>query len=88
MFSIVGILVVVGAIVGGYLMEKGNLQVLLQPSEALIIIGAAAGTLLIANPLPVVTGIFKRVLGAFGSSRYSKKHYLITLKRLRNRKRV
>ncbi len=82
MFSIIGILVVIGAIVGGYLMEKGNLQVLLQPSEALIIIGAAAGTLLIANPLPVVTSIFKRVLGAFGSSRYSKKHYLITLKML------
>jgi chemotaxis protein MotA len=82
MFSIVGILVVIGAIVGGYLMEKGNLMVLLQPSEGLIIIGAAIGTLLIANPISVVTAIFKRILGTFGSSPYSKKHYLVTLKML------
>ena len=50
MFSIIGIVVVIGAIVGGYLMEKGNLLVLLQPAELIIIAGAAAGTVLIANP--------------------------------------
>jgi len=53
-FSIIGMVVVIGAIVGGYLMEKGNLMVLLQPAELLIIGGAALGTLLIANPLPVL----------------------------------
>ena len=82
MFSIIGILIVIGAIVGGYLMEKGNLMVLLQPSEGLIIIGAAIGTLLIANPLSVVIAIFKRILGTFSSSLYSKHHYLVTLKML------
>ena len=51
MVAIVGILVVFGAVVGGYLMEHGNLRVLLQPAELLIIGGAAAGTVLIANPL-------------------------------------
>jgi len=35
MFSIIGMVVVIGAIVGGYLMEKGNLMVLLQPAELL-----------------------------------------------------
>ena len=44
MFSIIGILVVFGAVVGGYLMEKGNLMVLVQPAELVIIGGAAAGT--------------------------------------------
>ena len=52
MFSIIGIPVVIGAIVGGYLMERGNLLLLLQPAEVLIIGGAAIGTMLIANPLP------------------------------------
>ena len=41
MFVIIGILVVIGEIVGGYLMEHGNLKVLLQPAELLIIAGAA-----------------------------------------------
>jgi len=41
MFSIIGIVVVIGAIVSGYLMEKGNLLVLMQPAEMVIIAGAA-----------------------------------------------
>ncbi len=36
MFIIIGIVVVIGAIVGGYLMEYGNLKVLLQPAELVI----------------------------------------------------
>lgn len=79
MFSIIGIIVVLGAIVGGYLMEHGNMLVLLQPAELIIIGGAAIGTLLIANPLPVVIGVGKGILGAFGSSKFSKSFYLSTL---------
>lgn len=45
MFAIIGIVVVIGAIVGGYLMEHGNLRVLIQPAELLIIGGAAIGKL-------------------------------------------
>ena len=33
MFAIIGILVVFGAVAAGYLMEHGNLQVLMQPAE-------------------------------------------------------
>lgn len=43
MFVIIGIVVVIGAVAGGYLMEHGNLRVLLQPAELLIIGGAAMG---------------------------------------------
>lgn len=82
MFAIVGIVAVIGAIIGGYLMEKGNLSVLVQPAEALIIIGAAVGTLLIANPLSVITDIFKRILGTLSPSKYNKTYYLTTLKML------
>jgi chemotaxis protein MotA len=82
MFSIVGIVVVIGAIVGGYLMEKGNLSVLIQPAEALIILGAAAGTLLIANPLSVIQEIFKGIVGILSPPKYNKAFYLMTLKML------
>jgi chemotaxis protein MotA len=79
MFSIIGIVVVIGAVVGGYLMEHGNIKVLLQPAELVIIGGAAIGTLLIANPLPVIISILKGIAGVFGSGKYNKDLYLTTL---------
>ncbi len=82
MFSIIGIVVVIGAIVGGYLMEHGNLMVLMQPAELVIIGGASLGTLLIANPLPVIISVLKGMAGMFGGSKYDKNRYLNTLKML------
>jgi len=82
MFSIIGIVLVIGAIVGGYLMEKGNLLVLLQPAELIIIAGAAAGTVLIANPLYILKGIVQGFVGAFKGSRFTRQLYLDSLKML------
>ena len=80
MFAIIGILLVFGAVIGGFLMEKGHLAVLMQPAEFLIIAGAALGTLLIANPLHTLKGIFAGALGVFSKSHYGKDRYLSTLK--------
>jgi chemotaxis protein MotA len=82
MFIIIGIVVVFGAVVAGYLMEHGNLRVLMQPAELITIGGAAIGTILIANPLHILKKIGKGVAGAFGSSKYSKQKYMDTLKML------
>jgi chemotaxis protein MotA len=54
MFSIIGIVVVFAAVLGGFLMEKGPLMVLIQPSEFIIIAGAAIGTMLVGNPLYIL----------------------------------
>ncbi len=80
MFAIIGILVVFGAIVGGYLMEHGNLKVLIQPAELIIIGGAAIGTVLIANPLHILKQMVGGVAGAFGGSKFGKQRYLESLK--------
>jgi chemotaxis protein MotA len=80
MFVIVGIVVVFGAVIAGYLMEKGPLKVLMQPAELIIIGGAAIGTVLIANPLYVLKAIIGGVAGAFGGSKFSKDKYLETMK--------
>src|SRR5712692_5194386 len=80
MFAIIGILVVFGAVVGGYLMEHGHIQVLLQPAELLIIGGAGAGTVLVANPLHVLKQIAAGIVGVFGGSKFTKQRYLNTLK--------
>lgn len=80
MFAIIGILVVFGCVVAGYLMEHGNVRVLVQPAELVIIGGAAVGTVLVANPLHIIKKIVGGVGGVFGSSRFGKETYISTLK--------
>lgn len=80
MFAIIGIVVVFGAVLGGYLMEHGHVKVLMQPAELLIIGGAAIGTVLIANPLHILKQIAAGVTGVFGGSKFTKQRYLDSLK--------
>jgi chemotaxis protein MotA len=80
MFAIIGIVVVFGAVVAGFLMEKGHLLVLMQPAELMTIGGAALGTLLIANPPHSLKGMAGGVVGVLGSSQFGKKRYLDSLK--------
>jgi chemotaxis protein MotB len=75
MFSIIGIVVVFGCVVAGYLMEHGNMMVLMQPAELIIILGAAIGTVLIANPLHILKKIASGIGGAFGGSPFGKQRY-------------
>jgi chemotaxis protein MotA len=82
MFSVIGILVVFGAIIGGFLMEKGSLLVLVQPAELVIIGGAAVGTVLVGNPPYILKQLLGGVMGAFGGSKFSQRLYLDTLKML------
>jgi chemotaxis protein MotA len=82
MIALIGILIVLGSIAGGYLMEHGQLLVLFQPAELVIIFGAAVGTVIIANPLPTLKGIVKGLLGIVKGGGYGKPVYLETLKML------
>ena len=82
MFPIIGIIVVLAAVIGGYLMEHGNLMVLVQPAELVIIGGAAAGTVLIGNPPSVLKSLLAEIIGVFKGSKYVKSHYLGTLRSL------
>ena len=80
MFVIIGIVVVFGAVMGGYLMEHGNLRVLIQPAELLIIGGAGIGTVLVANPLHILKKIAGGIGGVFGGSKFTKGRYIELLK--------
>src|SRR5271167_2839070 len=80
MFAIIGIVVVFGSVLGGYLMEHGNIRVLIQPAELVVIGGASIGTVLIANPLHILKQIAAGVAGVFGGSKFSKQRYLDSLK--------
>jgi len=80
MISIIGIVIVLGAITGGYLMEHGKLAVLLQPAELIIIFGAAVGTVVVANPLPTLRRILQGIAGVITGGAYDKALYLDNLR--------
>jgi chemotaxis protein MotA len=82
MLIIVGVIVVFGSVVGGYLMEHGNILVLLQPAELLIIGGAGVGTILVANPPHVLKKIGRGIADSLGGPKFTQKRYLDLLKTL------
>jgi len=82
MFSIIGIILVIGAVGGGYAMSHGKFPVLWQPAELVVIFGAAIGSMLVANPIANIMALMKGILGVLKGSPYSKTTYLDTLKAL------
>lgn len=75
MFPIIGAVIVLVSVVGGYLLEHGNLHVLFQPVELLIIGGAALGSFIIASPMKVIRAVIGGVLKILGGKAYSKVDY-------------
>lgn len=75
MFVIIGLIIVFGSIFGGYVMHHGNLHVLVQPSEFVIIGGAAIGSLIIMCTPKTLVKILKSLKTVFGSAP-GKKEYL------------
>jgi chemotaxis protein MotA len=80
MLAALGILVVIGAIAGGYAFEGGSFHVLFQPAELIIIFGAAIGTLLLGTPPRIVGELQKRLPQIFKSSPFTKGAYVELLK--------
>jgi chemotaxis protein MotA len=79
MFIIIGAIIVLASVIGGYLMEHGNLSVLFQPAELVIIGGASIGALVIASPLKIIINIIKSILKALTGKSYSKADYMDAL---------
>ncbi|MGX2040548.1 flagellar motor stator protein MotA [Methylocaldum sp. MU1018] len=79
MFVIIGYLIVIGAILGGYLMAGGHIGVLIQPNEAVIIFGGAIGAFVVSNNPKVLKAVAGALGGALRSSKYNQAFYLETL---------
>jgi chemotaxis protein MotA len=82
MLVLIGIVIVFAAVMGGYLLEHGNLWVLMQPAELLIVGGAAAGILLVSNPAGVIRKMAGGVLSVFRPATFTSKFYLCNLRML------
>ncbi|KAB2845266.1 MAG: flagellar motor stator protein MotA [Melioribacteraceae bacterium] len=80
MFIIIGAVIVLVSLLVGFTMAGGNLLVLLQWSEFVIIGGATIGSLVISAPLSVIKKIIAAVPKAIGHKHDSKQDYLELLK--------
>jgi chemotaxis protein MotA len=82
MYALIGIVLVFLAVFGGYLMERGNPWVLIQPAEILIVVGAAAGITLIANPPSVIRKMWLGACLVFSRPPYTRHTFLLHLRML------
>jgi len=73
---IIGVVLVIGCVAGGFVLSHGNLMALWQPFEVLIICGAAFGAFVIANPGTVIKGAFGSIGQLLKGSKHTKKSYM------------
>ena len=79
MFLIIGIVLVLGCVAGGFVLSHGELGALWQPYELLVIGGAALGAFVIANPMKVIKATFGAIPKLLKGSKYKKELYMDTL---------
>ena len=79
MLIIVGLLVVIFAVLGGYVGAHGRMAALWQPYELVIIGGASLGAFLIATPLKTVKQTLRATLSVFKGPQYKQQDYLDVL---------
>src|SRR5574343_312313 len=76
MFVIIGYVIILGCVLGGFLLAGGHLGVLMQPVEVLIIVGAATGAFLASNTMHTVKAAVAGGMGTLKGSRYTQEYYL------------
>jgi chemotaxis protein MotA len=82
MITLVGFVVVIGSVLGGFLMAGGNPAALLQPSEIVVIMGTALGTVLVSTPAAVLKNTFAKLQAVIKPSPFGRKLYLDSLRLL------
>ncbi|MWV17408.1 flagellar motor stator protein MotA [Pseudomonas sp. L-22-4S-12] len=65
MLKVLGALIIVGCVLGGYVMAHGELAMLWQPAEVIIILGAGLGSLVVGNPKEVLLEMCVQIKGVF-----------------------
>jgi chemotaxis protein MotA len=75
MIVILGALIVVGSVMGGFMLGGGNTLALIHVSELIIIGGAALGALVLMSPRKVLIDLFRQGLGTLRGSPYSRQAY-------------
>ena len=79
MTILIGFAFTMACVIGGYVAMGGYVKVLVQPWEFVIIGGAAIGTFIIANPMPVIKDSGKALGEAFGNKVPKEEDYMQVL---------
>jgi len=82
MFTIIGLIVVVGSVIGGFAIAGGQVLALFHVSEIIVICGTAIGTTLISTPPSTLFGIGGRLGRLMAPSPFTRTLYLDALKML------
>jgi len=80
MIQIIGSVVVIGCVLGGFVLEGGHLLALWHPTEILIIVGAALGAFLTSQPMKISKAAFQQALALPKGARYQRDDYVDLLK--------
>jgi chemotaxis protein MotA len=78
--QIIGSLVVVGSVLGGFILEGGKVLALWHPTEVLIIVGAALGAFLTSNTPKISKAAFVGAIGFIKGPRYKRDDFVALLK--------
>ena len=76
MFVLIGYLIVVGSVLGGYLLAGGHMGALFQPLELLIIGGAAIGAFVVSNSGKALKAVVQALPSLLKGSKYTKARYM------------
>src|SRR5438445_13306837 len=76
MLVVVGYLIVIASVFGGFALAGGHLAALFQPVELLMIGGAAAGAFFVGNNGKTIKATLKALPGLLKGSRYTKALYM------------
>ena len=76
MFLIIGYVVVVGAVLGGFILAGGHVAALIQPTELLTIAGSAVGAFLVGNPPNVIKAVLAALPTVLKGSHLNKALYM------------
>lgn len=82
MLAIVGALIVIISVFGGFMLEGGHIEVLFQPIELLIIGGAGVGSLVISGSPALFKQMAHQIAGILKGAGPSKNDYMELLKLL------
>src|SRR5690554_5251269 len=79
MTIIIGLVITLGAMIGGFMAMGGHVEVIWQPWEYVIICGAALGTFVVANPMKTIKDVGVGLVEVFRAATPKPREYLDVL---------
>lgn len=74
MQKLLGVIIILFCVVGGYIMSGGHIASFWQPGEIIIILGAGIGAMILANPRHVMKEMWRQVKGVISKNEYTAEY--------------